>query len=296
MPELPEVETIRRPPAPLVEGRRLAQARDPRPALVRAAATARAQRCPRRSHDRALWQARQVPRPSSATDEVFLLMHLRMTGTLLYDAPPGTLYTRVRFDLERSPHRLLLRPAPLRHRPARARRRGARRVLRRAPRRRAARPGLHDRAPLPSRQHRRAPIKAVLLDQRRIAGVGNIYANEALFRANIHPLREARLLKRAQVAALRDAVVASLEAGPRRRRCDDRRLPPSRRRQGRLSERVSRARPDRRAVPCVWRRRSASSWPPDAGPTPARPARCARAHAGDHPREAQPQSTGDLVS
>jgi formamidopyrimidine-DNA glycosylase len=43
--------------------------------------------------------------------------------------------------------------------------------------------------------------------------VGNIYANEALFRARIHPLRAAGLLKRSQVAALRDAVVASLEAG-----------------------------------------------------------------------------------
>ncbi len=60
---------------------------------------------------------------------------------------------------------------------------------------------------------RRTPIKALLLDQRRVAGVGNIYANEALFRARIHPLRSAGLLKRAQVAALRDAVVASLEAG-----------------------------------------------------------------------------------
>ena len=36
-----------------------------------------------------------------------------------------------------------------------------------------------------------APIKAFLLDQRRIAGVGNIYADEALFRAGIHPLRPA---------------------------------------------------------------------------------------------------------
>ena len=60
---------------------------------------------------------------------------------------------------------------------------------------------------------RRTPIKALLLDQRRVAGVGNIYANEALFRARIHPLRSAGTLKRAQVAALRDAVVASLEAG-----------------------------------------------------------------------------------
>jgi formamidopyrimidine-DNA glycosylase len=37
----------------------------------------------------------------------------------------------------------------------------------------------------------RAPIKALLLDQRKIAGVGNIYADEALFRAGVHPLRPA---------------------------------------------------------------------------------------------------------
>jgi formamidopyrimidine-DNA glycosylase len=59
----------------------------------------------------------------------------------------------------------------------------------------------------------RAPIKGFLLDQKRIAGVGNIYADEALFRARIHPLRPAGKLKPAQLAALRDAVVASLEAG-----------------------------------------------------------------------------------
>jgi formamidopyrimidine-DNA glycosylase len=60
---------------------------------------------------------------------------------------------------------------------------------------------------------RRAPVKAFLLDQRKVAGVGNIYADEALFRARIHPLRPAGALKRAQLEALRDAVVASLEAG-----------------------------------------------------------------------------------
>ena len=59
----------------------------------------------------------------------------------------------------------------------------------------------------------RAPIKAFLLDQKRVAGVGNIYADEALFRARIHPLRPANRLTRAQSNALRDAVVASLEAG-----------------------------------------------------------------------------------
>jgi formamidopyrimidine-DNA glycosylase len=59
----------------------------------------------------------------------------------------------------------------------------------------------------------RAPVKAMLLDQKRIAGVGNIYADEALFRARIHPLREADRLNRPQTAALRDAVVESLQAG-----------------------------------------------------------------------------------
>jgi formamidopyrimidine-DNA glycosylase len=53
----------------------------------------------------------------------------------------------------------------------------------------------------------------MLLDQKRIAGVGNIYADEALFRARIHPLRPANRLKRGQAAALRDAVVESLQAG-----------------------------------------------------------------------------------
>ena len=60
---------------------------------------------------------------------------------------------------------------------------------------------------------RRQPVKAFLLSQERIAGVGNIYADEALFRARIHPLRPANRLTAAQCEALRDAVVASLEAG-----------------------------------------------------------------------------------
>ena len=44
----------------------------------------------------------------------------------------------------------------------------------------------------------RAPVKAFLLDQKRVAGVGNIYADEALFRARVHPLRPANKLTRAQ--------------------------------------------------------------------------------------------------
>jgi formamidopyrimidine-DNA glycosylase len=60
---------------------------------------------------------------------------------------------------------------------------------------------------------RNTPIKAFLLDQKRIAGVGNIYADEALFRAEIHPLRSAGSLSKEQYGALREAVIAALNAG-----------------------------------------------------------------------------------
>ena len=60
---------------------------------------------------------------------------------------------------------------------------------------------------------RKQPVKAFLLNQERVAGVGNIYADEALFRARIHPLRPVGTLKRAQIEALRDAVVETLELG-----------------------------------------------------------------------------------
>jgi len=48
----------------------------------------------------------------------------------------------------------------------------------------------------------RAPVRSWLLDQRKIAGVGNIYANEALHLAGIHPKRQARDIDRARAAAL----------------------------------------------------------------------------------------------
>jgi formamidopyrimidine-DNA glycosylase len=60
---------------------------------------------------------------------------------------------------------------------------------------------------------RSTPVKAFLLDQRRIAGVGNIYADEALHRARVHPLRPAGRLSSEQYSRLRDAVLAALLEG-----------------------------------------------------------------------------------
>ena len=137
-----------------------------------------------------------------------------MTGTLLLDPPEPPRYARVRFALRRRPRRCCsatrAASAPASWRSA------ATRATRSSP----ARLGVEPLGPdftgahlLALTRASRAPIKAFLLDQRKIAGVGNIYADEALFRARIHPLRPANRLTRAQVAALRDAVVASLEAG-----------------------------------------------------------------------------------
>ena len=52
-----------------------------------------------------------------------------------------------------------------------------------------------------------------MLDQRRIAGVGNIYADEALFRAGIHPLRPAGRLSAGDWERLRDGIEEALGAG-----------------------------------------------------------------------------------
>jgi formamidopyrimidine-DNA glycosylase len=212
MPELPEVETIRRQLAPLVEGRTLrtldvldAKWSAPlHPRELRAALEGRVVERLARRGKYLIWEAQ---------DEVYLLMHLRMTGTLLYDPPLDALYTRVRFELGDGHALSFCDP----------RRFGTGELALGYPALEAfldERLGVEPLGPDFTTEHlflqtrnRRTPIKALLLDQRRVAGVGNIYANEALFRARIHPLRSAGVLKRGQVAALRDAIVASLEAG-----------------------------------------------------------------------------------
>ena len=60
---------------------------------------------------------------------------------------------------------------------------------------------------------RSAPVKAVLMDQRAIAGLGNLYADEALHYAGVHPLRPAQSLLAKEVARLRDGIVRALEQG-----------------------------------------------------------------------------------
>jgi formamidopyrimidine-DNA glycosylase len=234
MPELPEVETIRSQLAPLVQGRRLTRmeildARWANPLAPRELAAAlegrRIERLSRRGKY-LLW---------SFEDDVHLAQHLRMTGGVLWrpsgrDGSADPPFTRVRIELGPAQAAsgagepgAAAANGPVRLSIVDARRFGTgqlllgRGVLDAFF---AARLGLE---PLDERftaEHlleiargRSAPIKAFLLDQRRVAGVGNIYADEALFRARIHPRRPAGRLTRRQFAALRDGVIEALRAG-----------------------------------------------------------------------------------
>jgi formamidopyrimidine-DNA glycosylase len=217
MPELPEVETIRRQLAPLVEGTTLARMEilDPRwsrplsPEELTAALVGRRIEHLGRRGKYLLW---------SFEGDVHLAQHLRMTGVLLYEPDPEPAHTRVRMELERPQggraRRLVI---------VDARRFGTAELLLGSDAVEeffAARLGLE---PFDERftpeylrglaRGRTAPIKALLLDQRKIAGIGNIYADEALFRARIHPLREAGKLSLAQYAALREGIIDALTAG-----------------------------------------------------------------------------------
>jgi formamidopyrimidine-DNA glycosylase len=213
MPELPEVETVRRQLAPHVEGRTITAVRidDHRwcapqdPGEVEAALTGeRVESLERRGKHLI----------AVLSGGAQLLMHLRMTGILLWDAAEGAPYERVRFFLDDEYPLAFCDP----------RRFGTGLLLED----RAARDAYLDArlGPEPldpeaftvevlrdAFKGREAPVKGIILDQRTVAGVGNIYADEALFRAGIHPARPGRMVKASQLGPLRDGIVEALELG-----------------------------------------------------------------------------------
>jgi len=220
MPELPEVETIRGQLAPLVEGRRLTKIEILDPRWSRPLA-------PRELQD--ALRGRRVERLGrrgkylvwSFDGDVHLAQHLRMTGAVLADPDPGQQHVRVRMEL--GPARASKRRDRVRLAIVDPRRFGTGELLLGSDALEqffAARLGLEPFDERFTAEHlrelakgRTAPIKAFLLDQRRIAGVGNIYADEALFRAGVHPRRPAGRLTREQYGRLREGVIAALSAG-----------------------------------------------------------------------------------
>ncbi len=246
MPELPEVETIRRQLAPLVEGRRLERVEilDPRwsrPLAPTELADALEGRLVERLDRRGKYLVWHL------SGDVHLAQHLRMTGSVLSEPHPEAAHVRVWIELGPPSRSGGGRPSNEGPR-ARTRARGGR--PKRGPTGRAGRGRLAIVDPRRfgtgelllgetaleefftgrlglepfdegfTAEHlgavfrgRTAPIKALLLDQRRIAGVGNIYADEALFRAGIHPLRPAGRLSAKQRSRLRETVIEALLEG-----------------------------------------------------------------------------------
>lgn len=212
MPELPEVETIRRQLVSHVEGRTIvvAEVLDPRWTMPEAPAAVAEEL--RGAVIERLWRSGKYLVWQLSGDR-HLITHLRMTGAVLFDPDPEPLHARVRLELD-SGHRLVFDDP---------RRFGTGHLVYGVPARDAylaARLGIEPFTDEFTAAHlfaltrgRRTPIKAFVLDQKRIAGVGNIYADEALFRAQIHPLRPAGRLRRADLERLRDGIEAALQAG-----------------------------------------------------------------------------------
>jgi len=146
-------------------------------------------------------------------DEIHLLMHLRMDRDRCCSTAPAEVpHTRVVIGSRAGTCCASWTPDGS-GRASSRRRRGAGRLLRRAAGRRAVRRGVLCAGAASSRARAPRPDQAVPARQRNVAGVGNIYADEALFRAGVHPLRAAGSLRPIQYALLRDAVRETLAAG-----------------------------------------------------------------------------------
>jgi len=206
VPELPEVETVRRGIAPVLEGALLehVEIRDPRlvrpfdPAIVAAELVGeRVATVGRRGKYLVI----------GFESERSLLIHLRMTGSLRHarrgasaDAP----HTRAVLRLDNG--------SDVAYRDVR--RFGTWELFERADLAPylAARVGPEPLGSLSSAglgkrlAGRRAPLKSALLDQRTIAGLGNIYVDEALWHSALHPLRVAGSLDESELAALHRAI------------------------------------------------------------------------------------------
>jgi formamidopyrimidine-DNA glycosylase len=215
VPELPEVETVRGRVEPVLVGRRLDNVE-----ILDSRIT--------RPHDPPEVAAELTGERVSAVDRRgkylvvrfesgrALLIHLRMTGSLLHvpagSAPEADPHRRavvtlddgstvVYRDVRRFGTWLLTEPDELE--PYLNARLGGEPLA----------PAFTTKRLGEALANRQAPVKTVILDQRRLAGVGNIYADEALWRARVHPLRPAGELGGDELRALHRGIRAALKAG-----------------------------------------------------------------------------------
>ena len=218
MPELPEVETVRRGLLPVWEGRRFARVTCYRPDLRKPFPEGFAQILTGRTVERLDRRAKYLLVRMSG--DLVLIVHLGMSGRMtIAQTDDGAVgphdhvvfvtddQVRVTFtdprrfglmdvcagaDLDRHPLLAALGPEPVGD-------------------------GFTHRTLGLALAGRAAPIKAALLDQKTVSGLGNIYVCESLFRAGIHPERAAGSLSASEVSKLTVAIKAvlaeAIEAG-----------------------------------------------------------------------------------
>jgi formamidopyrimidine-DNA glycosylase len=192
VPELPEAETIARSLAPLVEGRSILNAEYPGRRVLRGP-------MPDLAGCKILHVARHGKRIVLSLDNGSVLVSLGMTGALLVDAQPGP-YTRAIFTLS---NRTLLFDD--------IRQFGNLRFLASADESLGPDPLEITAADFTlGLRARRTAAKRLLLDQSFVRGLGNIYADEALFRARIHPAAPTDRMTPARSARLHAAIVELL--------------------------------------------------------------------------------------
>ncbi len=225
MPELPEVETVRRTLEPHLAGRRIVAIDlfDPRVArfpvdparFARRLAGRRVAALGRRGK-----YLRFALDPGDAgaegpTDE--WIVHLRMAGRLFWQAPPLSderfLRARTRLDDQSVVDYIDMRCLGGMYLPEADGTGTPQGLSALGPE--ALGPAFTPKVLAAALRHRAATVKGVLLDQRTVAGLGNIYVDEALHLAGLNPARTGRSLSRKDVECLHASIQAVLREGIR---------------------------------------------------------------------------------
>ncbi|MGD0355895.1 MAG: DNA-formamidopyrimidine glycosylase [Dehalococcoidia bacterium] len=212
MPELPEVETIKNSLEPHVVGRTFTGVKidDTRPLQNLKAGQFR-----RRLIGKTILSLKRRGKYMifGLPGGEYLIIHLRMTGALLWNPEGEERFARIEFSFDDG-GRLLYTDV----------RRFGTMYLVRDPSTITGKLGIE---PLSGRftpdylagilNSRPTPVKSLLLNQERIAGIGNMYADEALFHAGLHPLRPANSLDKDDIKRLHRGIQSVLKKGIRNR-------------------------------------------------------------------------------
>ena len=193
MPELPEAETIIRTLAPYVEGRKIVELRF----CAKRAKAGDVPACEGRAVRKLTRYGKQI---LLVVDDGWLLVDLRMTGSLIWGGEPGS-YTRALLVLDNGT--VCFNDI---------RQFGSIRWLPKAPEHLGPDPfEISAEEFLARLKARRGRMKARLLDQRFVRGLGNIYVDEILFRAGIHPQAQTSRLTAPRVMRLHQAMLDTLQ-------------------------------------------------------------------------------------